>query len=173
MPDRYIWVERKFKFDLPAWMFPNTVERVRGGPPRIEDAVKGLSQTVLTSKLGERWSIQEQIGHLVDLESLWSTRLDELIKGASHLSAWEESNRATYEAKHNEKDVDSILKSFWDKRSRFVQRLDELDDSLIERVALHPRLQTPIRLIDLVYFVAEHDDHHLSDITRLKREFGS
>ena len=31
----------------------------------------------------------------------------------------------------------------------------------------HPRLGTPMRLIDLAFFVAEHDDHHLAQITHL------
>lgn len=171
MPERYIWVERKFQFELPAWMFPNTVERVRGGPARVEETVSGLSEKVLTSRIAERWSIQEQIGHLFDLESLWARRLDELVEGASHLTAWEETNRATYQADHNKNDLSVLLKQFRAARSAFVERLDELDDSLIERVALHPRLQTPMRTIDLVYFVAEHDDHHLADISRLKRHF--
>jgi len=30
--------------------------------------------------------------------------------------------------------------------------------------ALHPRLGTPLRLIDHALFVAEHDDHHLARI---------
>jgi|GEM_PF-4393916 len=33
--------------------------------------------------------------------------------------------------------------------------------------ALHPRLKTPMRIVDLAYFVAEHDDHHLSRIREL------
>ena len=32
---------------------------------------------------------------------------------------------------------------------------------------LDPRLRTPMRLIDLGFFVAEHDDHHLARITEL------
>ena len=29
---------------------------------------------------------------------------------------------------------------------------------------LHPRLKQPMRLVDHLYFVAEHDDHHLAKI---------
>ena len=168
---RNIWVERKFEFALPAWMFPNTVERVRGGPARVEDSIKDLSTAVLTKRLQERWSIQEHIGHLLDLESLWAQRLNELVEGASHLTAWEQTNRATYEANHNSSSIDTLVTTFRQTRAALVERLDALDDSLIERTALHPRLQKPMRTIDLVYFVAEHDDHHLAEITRLKREF--
>jgi predicted short-subunit dehydrogenase-like oxidoreductase (DUF2520 family) len=35
------------------------------------------------------------------------------------------------------------------------------------RTSLHPRLKRPMRLIDLCFFVAEHDDHHLAIATRL------
>jgi len=34
---------------------------------------------------------------------------------------------------------------------------------------LHPRLRTPMRLLDHLHFVAEHDDHHLAKIRELMR----
>jgi len=45
--------------------------------------------------------------------------------------------------------------------------LDSYDESSVVRAALHPRLQQPMRVLDLAFFVAEHDDHHLAHITRL------
>ena len=84
----YKWVNRKFDFTLPDWMFPSTVERVRGTPARVEALVRGLHHAILTKRPGnDDWSIQEQIGHLLDLESLWAIRLDKLIAGAEHVTA--------------------------------------------------------------------------------------
>lgn len=37
----------------------------------------------------------------------------------------------------------------------------------LEPTGLHPRLKTPMRMIDLANFVAEHDDHHLASIREL------
>ncbi|MFN8372037.1 MAG: hypothetical protein U0694_04075 [Anaerolineae bacterium] len=37
------------------------------------------------------------------------------------------------------------------------------------RASKHPRLLQPMTLVDHIYFVAEHDDHHLAQVTRLKR----
>lgn len=42
-----------------------------------------------------------------------------------------------------------------------------LTDEQLTYSALHPRLKTPMRVIDLAYFVAEHDDHHLSRVREL------
>jgi hypothetical protein len=51
-----------------------------------------------------------------------------------------------------------------------VRRLDGYDAAFVERTALHPRLNLPMRVIDLIYFIAEHDDHHLARITDLMRQ---
>ncbi len=48
--------------------------------------------------------------------------------------------------------------------------LDELEEELIFKSALHPRLKTPMRTIDLFLFVADHDDHHLARITELVKK---
>jgi len=50
-----------------------------------------------------------------------------------------------------------------------VSVLESAPDSALERTARHPRLGTPMRLIDIAFFTAEHDDHHLSRITELMR----
>jgi hypothetical protein len=41
------------------------------------------------------------------------------------------------------------------------------DETFIQRTALHPRLNVPMRVLDWAYFIAEHDDHHLAQITVL------
>ncbi len=35
--------------------------------------------------------------------------------------------------------------------------------------SVHPRLGHPMRLLDSLYFVAEHDDHHITKISTLLR----
>ena len=57
--------------------------------------------------------------------------------------------------------------SFRAARLRIVQRLERMSPAELSRVALHPRLQQPMSVVDLGFFVAEHDDHHLNTITTL------
>src|SRR4051794_12598014 len=91
------WFDRRFAFDLPAAMFPLVVERLRGTPARIEDKVRGLSPEVLTRRDGDAWSIQEQVGHLLDLDELHTGRLDDFLAGAAVLRAADLTNRKTQE----------------------------------------------------------------------------
>jgi uncharacterized damage-inducible protein DinB len=117
-----------------------------------------------------RWSIQENAGHLLDLEGVWATRLDDFEAGAERLHPADLQNRATHDANHNAADLVGLLARFRAAREANVRRLDGYDESFITRAALHPRLEQSMRVIDLVLFVAEHDDHHLATITALLRE---
>jgi uncharacterized damage-inducible protein DinB len=116
---------------------------------------------------GDAWSIQEHLGHLVDLEALWARRTEELLAGSGELSAADMSNRATFERRHNDRAIAAIVAEFRVARGRWVDRLDGVGDADVSRAAIHPRLQRPFRLVDLCFFVAEHDDHHLAIVTRL------
>jgi uncharacterized damage-inducible protein DinB len=161
------WLERRFGYEPPAGEFPAIVERLRGTPARVEEKAARVRGAARLRKPGDDWSIQEHLGHLVDLESLWARRTEELLSGAKELSAADMSNRATHERRHNERAVAAIVAEFRVARSRWLERLDATSDADVVRTALHPRLQRPMRLVDLCFFVAEHDDHHLAIVTRM------
>jgi len=171
MVDRLEWFKRQFTFELPLWMYPNVLERVRGTPARLEDLTRPLPREILTRCDGDKWSIQEQAGHLLDLEPLGMKRLDDYEARRETLCAADMENRKTHEAHHNANSIENILTAFRAERMEFVRRLDAYDAAFVERTALHPRLKMKIRVTDLAFFIAEHDDHHLARISELKRLF--
>ncbi len=137
---------------------------------RLEELVRGLSRDVLTRRDDDKWSIQEHAGHLWDVEALWDGRLDDFEAGLDELRPADLENRKTHEANHNDSDIEALLKGFRGAREAIVERLDFYDERFVERSALHPRLEQPMRVLDLVVFVAEHDDHHLARIRELTRK---
>ena len=161
------WSQRTFNFDFPPEVFPGIVERLRGTPARIGELVDGVPQTMLIRRINDRWSVNEHIGHLIDLDELDHTRVDEFLAGAPTLSAADMTNRRTYEAGYNDVATSTILDYLRARRAELIERLEGLSDEQIKRTAMHPRLQKPMRLVDWAYFVAEHDDHHLARIREL------
>src|SRR5215211_8984286 len=149
---RIKWTDRPFNFDFPAGIYPEMIERIRGTPARLEELLAGLSPELLTAQANGRWSMQENAGHLLDLESLVSQRIDEYLAGNAALHAADMSNRKTHDANHNEVLVDSILKAFRTARHDIVTRLEGFDDEIFARWALHPRLNVPMRLVDMLFF---------------------
>ena len=67
--------------------------------------------------------------------------------------------------------MESILRAIRDRRTKAVQRLDGFPPEMFPGTALHPRLNIPMRLVDMVLFQAEHDDYHLARISELARLF--
>jgi hypothetical protein len=171
MNERLAWFERQFSFDLPLWMYGNVLERLRGTPARLEDRLLNLPREVLTRRDREAWSMQEHAGHLLDLEALEIKRLEDYHAGRTELTPADLQNRKTFEADYNSQEIAAILSAFRTERAEFVERLEALDAAFRERAAIHPRLKIPMRVIDLAFFKAEHDDHHLARISELIRLF--
>ncbi|HKW50819.1 MAG TPA: DinB family protein [Candidatus Eisenbacteria bacterium] len=167
------WVDRKFEFTMPVSLFPVVLERLRGAPARMEDKVRNVPGEILTRREGDRWSAQEHAGHLVDLDELHAGRLEDFRAGAKTLRAWDVTNRKTFDANYNARPIGEIVMAFRGERGAFVKQLEEWKDEEIARTAIHPRLQQPMRVIDMAFFVAEHDDHHLAVMSELIRRFGA
>jgi len=164
-----LWFERKFEFTFPVELHPNLCARLRGTPARLEDLVRGLRREILIRKPGEKWSAQEHAGHLLDLEPLWLARVDDFLTDGDELTPADLKNRKTHEAKHNAQPIAAILEHFRSARERLVKRAESLDPAAITRTKLHPRLKQPMRLVDHLFFAAEHDDHHLAAIWQMTR----
>jgi len=144
--------------------YPNLCVRLRGTPARLEEMLRASSHDRLIKKPGDKWSAQEHAGHLLDLEPLWTARVEDFLAGGDTLTAADLGNRKTHDANHNARSLVDILDEFRQARLRLVDRVGEFEPELFSRSMLHPRLKQPMRLVDHLYFVAEHDDHHLAKI---------
>lgn len=108
----------------------------------------------------------------MDLEALWAGRLDDFDRGAEILRPADVENRATWEANHNDRNLPDLLGEFETSRADFVQRCEAMGATGLSRRALHPRLAKPMSVVDLMFFIAEHDDHHLASISELLGRLG-
>lgn len=165
-----VWLERKFRFDFPVELYPNLRVRVRGTPARLEELTRGLSREILTRQVDGKWSILENAGHLLHVERLFAARLDEFLAGAARLTAANLATPRANEASGNTRPLEEILADFRTSRTAFADRLDGLRADVFARVAHHPRLNQPMRLVDHLYFIAEHDDQHLARIWELRQQ---
>lgn len=161
------WFDRKFNFDSLAGTFPSIIERLSGTPIRLEQKLANIPAKFLTVRLDERWSIQENVGHLLDLEPLWFGRFQDFVSGVSVLREADLTNAKTNHADHNRTSLTNLLTSFKTRREEIIHFIEPLTQEAERLASLHPRLMQPMRLIDLGYFIAEHDDHHLAQITTL------
>jgi hypothetical protein len=130
-------------------------------PPGADDAADAARIARLVRQLGSD-DFDEREAATKELEAIGEPALAPLRKAAADLT-----NRRTHEANHNAVPLANLLAAFRAARGELVRRLESFPDDGLAFTALHPRLKAPMNVVDLAYFVAEHDDYHLARISEL------
>jgi len=167
--NRTPWFLRTFPKIEDNGLLPGIMERLEGTPARIKEKISKIAPSVLNLQSPEKWSIKKEIGHLIDLEPLWQQRIDQITSGESQMVVADLSNQKTHITPHDDRDIEELIAEFKQVRQKTMAKLNSLTDEDLDKSALHPRLMKPMRIIDLAFFVAEHDDHHLAQITFLAK----
>jgi hypothetical protein len=156
------WFNRVFTFGAPRGMLPFYLERLDGTIARVEKKVKGVSEVVLSTRLDNKWSIKENIGHLAEVDEIAGKRISEMISAISPMSP------AVFEPRpYHEWPIAKVLAYFRENRMRNVDLYATLTADELEKSSEHPRLKMRMTPVDLALFDAEHDDHHLVRINEI------
>lgn len=161
------WFERTFDFSFGADQYHPLLIRLEHGPVHYKQTVSLLPEAILLLKPDGKWSVKEHIGHLLVLEPLWLSRLKEIANGTVNMSPADLNNTATDEAFFNDLPLKILSDRFQMARRQTTHFLESLTPEAFSKSNIHPRLQKPMRIVDLMYFVAEHDDHHLDAINSI------
>jgi len=90
------------------------------------------------------------------------------MEGREFLRSADLENKKTDFAQHNKTEINDLLSIFQELRNTTLKELAKLKEQDVYKTALHPRLKHPMRTMDLFFFVAEHDDHHLARMTEIR-----
>ncbi|MBL7865065.1 MAG: DinB family protein [Cyclobacteriaceae bacterium] len=156
------WFERKLSFGLPKEMLPYYLERLEGTIFRIEQKVKGVDDKILSTQPGGKWSIKQHIGHLAEVDEIANKRIGEMQAGTEVMSP------AVFEPKdYNPWSIDRVVEYFRANRKSNLLRYAAVPETDLLKSSMHPRLKVPMTPVDLAWFDAEHDDHHLVKINEI------
>lgn len=157
------WFERQFTFGSPAGMLPFYLERLDGTAARIEKKVAGIADEMLSRKLDGKWSVKENIAHLAEVDEIALKRIDEMRLGISPMSPAVIQPGKDY----NAMPIGDIILFFRTTRKKNLDKYKSLTDEELAKPSLHPRLKVQMTPVDLAWFDAEHDDHHLVRVTEI------
>ncbi len=168
MMKRTEWFKRVFPPITDNGLFPSIIERLEGTAVRLRHKISKITNDLPIPEQG-KWSIHKEIGHLIDLEPLWQGRTLQIIEGEKNLKIADLTNQKTHDTNHDAVNIYDLITQFEIEREQLLIILRQITDHDLDKAAVHPRLGTPMKLIDLAFFVAEHDDHHLAQITALSK----
>lgn len=144
-------------------MLPYMTERLEGAIVRLRSKTEGVDESVLTYNLENKWSIKQNIGHLIDVDVISRKRVAEIVSRAPFLSRADIETQDDY----NGMPMWVILDRFNAARRANIDCLLSLSEHELKMTAVHPRLNVPMNAVDLAWFDAEHDDHHLVRISTI------
>jgi hypothetical protein len=160
------WFQRTFTFGLQEGMLPFCIERLEGTLPRIQKKVQNVADEVLSNKFNGKWSVKENIAHLAEVDEIALRRIDEMIQGISPMSPAVIQPGRNY----NVWPIKEVIEFFSSARDRNLQKYKILTSAQLRNASLHPRLKVQMTPVDLAWFDAEHDDHHLVRIGEIISE---
>ena len=129
------WFTRTFRFDLEPWMMPNVVERLRGRRRGSRIAWHVTREVRTRAQEEGKWTLQQNAGHLLDLEPALVRPLREMLAGAAALTAADLTNKKTHEARHDERPIAEILQRFRAERTKYAAALDKLGEEQVTRAS--------------------------------------
>lgn len=161
------WFDRKFDFSFGMEVHGTLLERLQSAPNTFKNVCPAPPKEIQILKPGNKWSVNENIGHLTELEPLWRKRFEEIKMESPEMTPADLRNKATDEMNFNKFSLRELLHTFTGQRAETINFLKSLQERDFSKSSVHPRLEQPMRIIDLMYFVAEHDQHHLEAILNI------
>jgi hypothetical protein len=161
------WSERHFAFGVPMQEQPFLMERLRGAPVRLQEMLRGRSIESARLQLTDRWCVLEHIAHLNLIQDKVGQRLEDFGRMSVRLSTVDLSEQDLLLHAQRGRGLGDVIEEFRIKRNYFVRCAEVLSPKAKEHYALHPCLQARLRLVDQLYVLAEHDDHHFAHIREL------
>ncbi|HUP12660.1 MAG TPA: DinB family protein, partial [Niastella sp.] len=151
------WFERKFDFSFDLDEYTAIYQRLQQAPAKLVELLQNEADDTLSHQPAGNWSVKEHTGHLSVLEPLWRVRMHDILAKKPSLTPTDLNNSVTTGAGFNRYSIPELLQKFTAERNETIRLLDSIDIKTYPHTSLHPRMQKPMRLIDIAYFTAEHD----------------
>lgn len=168
---RQKWIDHKFMFGNDVGWTHNILSRLRDTKLRIKHYCEGYDEKFLENQLNNKWSVKQHIGHLIDLEALHFERLEQFKRFVEVLTPADMSNSQTEKAMYNDIPLSDLIEEFEQKRRNFLKAYENLSKEHHHHDAFHNRLGVNMKPVDLLFFMAEHDDHHLTSIFEITASY--
>lgn len=141
------------------------------GPRRLAAAVSGLSDKTLRYKPSpDKWCILELLGHLADVELVYSHRLRQMLAEKKSVIAPMNQDDWAHNLGYLEAAPAELVAQYGLNRHHNVRLLRRISLDDLKKSAYHPEKKAEMTVEDLVRRLVSHDANHIAQIEILKRQ---
>lgn len=146
------------------------VDEAEKGPRKLAAAVSGLREKTLRYKPSpDKWCILEIVGHLADIELVYSYRLRQMLADKKPVIAPIDQDDWARNLSYVEAAPAELVAQYGLNRHHNIRLLRRIGVEDLEKSAYHPEKKTEVTVEDLVQRLATHDTNHIAQIERLKQ----
>ena len=159
--------------ELESLAHQEAVERYAAGAESPGQAIAGLTREQLVSHpVPQRWSIQEVVLHLLDVDLIGSYRIKRLI--AEDNPAFDLFDEVAFSKRlwYEEQDAAAAAEVFRLNRLLTADILRHLSDGDFERVGRHGEVG-PVSIGQFVRLYAHHVEHHMKFVQEKRAALGA
>ena len=146
---------------------PVLLERVKGTTARLSNLLARQPAEQLLHRVDGKWSAMEHLGHLLTLQDRFSPRVDDFEQRRTKLCDINLQDQVHFLQGQRLRMLGDVLEEFRLKRLDFANRVEHLHRRSLEHAAYHPCQDRTMRPMDMLLWIAEHDDHHLASVRAL------
>ncbi len=161
------WSQRTLVFGRSLDEMPVLLERMQGTPTRIAALLAQQPGGIPDPQLEGKWSVTEHIAHLITLQDRFEGRADDFEQRRTDLCDINLTDQDRLLRGHKTRSLGDVLEEFRLKRAAFIRRMSGFPRAAVEHLAFHPCQKRPMRPVDMLLWIAEHDDHHIASIQAL------
>ncbi len=141
------------------------------GPRRLAAAVSGLSDKVLRYKPSpEKWCILELLGHLADVELVYSYRLRQMLADKNPVIAPIDQDDWARTLGYLQAAPAELIAQYGLNRHHNLRLLRKIGLDDLKKSAYHPERKAHMTVEELVLRLADHDTNHIAQIEDLKQK---
>lgn len=108
----------------------------------------------------EKWSVKELVGHVVDIERVFSYRAMRIARGDTTPLAGVEQDDLVAGADFDARSLESLIEEYRDLRRANIVLFRSFDDAALMRTCKTDTYDVSVR--SLIYVVAGHERHHVN-----------
>lgn len=141
---------------------PVLLERVQGTTARLSHLLSRQPTEKLLHRAEGKWCAMEHLGHLLTLQDRFEPRVDDFEQRRPKLCDISLHDQAPIIQGQRLRMLGDVLEEFRLKRRAFANRIEHMHRRSLEHLAYHPCQDRTMRPMDMLLWIAEHDDHHLA-----------
>jgi len=150
-------------------IYPSITDRLNSQHLVIKELIKNLDKEIINRKSETgKWSIQENLVHIVSYHQVFLQRMDKIIAGDNpYFDRYTSEGDVNFDKIKKLPSID-LLNHLEEERNKVIEFIFQINKSELQKAGTHQKFGV-MNLVEWIEFFLLHEAHHIYTIFKLSR----